>query len=167
MRGYEIRKEIAESTSFFWTESNGQLYPALKKCIEKDFIHIQAASTLAVGKDKKIYAIPRQGESHLQNWLTESVRKSTVRNELLLKLFFGNNASIENNINHLQNKTHELEQGLQTYLVIKQNLANNQQKSPHLPYWLMTLEYGISQSESYLKWCRRSITTLKKLRSNK
>lgn len=163
MSGYQIRKEIKESTEFFWTESNGQLYPALKKCIEDGFIKTQATSVLPVGKDKKTYAITLKGKKHLQNWLAESVRKSTARNELLLKLFFGNSTSLENNILHLQNKALDLEKGLQTYRIIKQSLLKNEQQSPHLPYWLITLEFGIAQSESCLQWCKQSIKKLEVL----
>jgi PadR family transcriptional regulator AphA len=31
MSGYDIRKTVQESIRFFWSESYGQIYPALKR----------------------------------------------------------------------------------------------------------------------------------------
>ena len=38
MSGYDIRQNFQESLNFFWNESYGQIYPALKRLLARGFI---------------------------------------------------------------------------------------------------------------------------------
>ena len=38
MSGYDIKKEIEESISNFWTESYGQIYPVLKSLVAEKLV---------------------------------------------------------------------------------------------------------------------------------
>src|SRR5260221_14788803 len=57
MSGYEIKKAIQRSTAFFWSESEGQIYPALAQCLEKGWVTCQAASSKTSSREKKTYKI--------------------------------------------------------------------------------------------------------------
>ena len=98
----------------------------------------------------------------LKEWLQENVRRSTARNELLLKLFFGANAPIEDNIHHLYHAKKELIVQLKTYEIIKKKLVTDNAESSNLNYWLITLDYGIQHAKCTLKWCETSLKKLNK-----
>src|SRR5689334_9730249 len=86
MSGYEIKQAIQQSTAFFWSESDGQIYPTLAQCVEKGWAtyHEEASKT---ARSKKIYKITPAGKKELTCWLVKKVQNTPLRNELLLKLF--------------------------------------------------------------------------------
>ena len=91
MSGYDIRRNLEESLSYFWSESYGQIYPALRK--------LEAARLIAPVKQaapdtrrRKLYTLTAAGRARLRTWLSEPPKPQPPRNELLLKLFFGRHA---------------------------------------------------------------------------
>ena len=99
MSGYEIKKMMAGSTNYFWSESNGQIYPTLAKLAKAKLVTIEEQMTGS--KQRKVYSLTKSGKNSLQQWLRESVEYSPQRDELLLKLFFGKNISPKISINHI------------------------------------------------------------------
>src|SRR5947209_12398713 len=99
--GYDIKKYMEQSTSNFWNESYGQIYPILKELVNEG---------LATSRDKKqeskperyVYTLTEKGQQELERWLTEAIEYTVERNELLLKLFFGRHTSIAQNIKQVQ-----------------------------------------------------------------
>lgn len=156
MSGYEIRQTIKTSTAFFWSESEGQIYPALTECVETGL----ATCREKISKDnriKKIYTITKKGRKALSDWLAEEVQPSTIRNELLLKLFFGNNISEEENLLHIKNQEKKLKKHLKMLEGLYHQLSVDEKNSPHLKYWLITIDYGIKIVKAKLKWCQDSM----------
>ena len=67
MSGYDVRKEIQESISNFWTESYGQIYPALKSLVAEKLV--TRTVQRGVGKpDRHVYA-----ESGAQRVVTKTL----------------------------------------------------------------------------------------------
>ncbi len=129
--GYDIKKFMECSTSNFWNESYGQIYPILKQLVEEG---LAASHTeKQEGKPEKyIYTLTEQGKEGLRDWLSESVESSVERNELLLKLFFGAHIPLEKNKEHVQT----------------------------LSYRLLTVRYGIHRCRAMLTWCDETLVTL-------
>ena len=163
MSGYDIRKAIKDSTSFFWSESDGQLYPALAKCVELGYTTFEEVPSDKKLKAKKIYTITEQGAIALKEWLTTEAQPKTQRSEFLLKIFFGANVAIEENIQHLRNKQRELKQKQLFLKRYHQDLKQKNGESKDTIYWLLTLDYGIHQIESSLAWCNNAIKKLEEL----
>jgi DNA-binding PadR family transcriptional regulator len=85
--GYDIKQVVDYSTRFFWGASYGQIYPELRR--------LEAAG-LAVSRDeprggvrRRVYRITPAGERAVHAWLAEPQEQYEVRDEGLLKLFFG------------------------------------------------------------------------------
>lgn len=98
--GYDVKKFMEGSTSNFWSESYGQIYPILKQLVEGGLAarHTEKQE----GKPEKyIYTLTEQGKKELREWLSESSAPAPERNELLLKLLFGAHVSIEKNREHI------------------------------------------------------------------
>src|ERR1700710_583796 len=94
MSGYQIRQEIADSIAYFWTESYGQIYPALKRLAARKLIAPARLDTVKSGKGR-IFSLTGQGKTALTEWLAQEPEPQPPRNQLLLKLFFGRAMSPE------------------------------------------------------------------------
>src|ERR1700729_1070565 len=91
MSGYDMRHLIAESIGPFWSERNGQIYPALKRMTAQGLVAKKTERT--PGKpDRHVYSLTPAGAKRLREWLSTPVAEAVVRNELLLKVFFGAHA---------------------------------------------------------------------------
>ncbi len=91
--GYEIGKTIQNSTKYFWSESDGQLYPILKQLTKEELVICVEPETLPGKRSKKIYELTDKGQAALLVWLRQHPTTFTVRNEFLLQLFFGHQLS--------------------------------------------------------------------------
>ncbi len=160
LSGYEIIKLIQTSTEHFWSESVGQIYPALSKCVTDGFAVCNEELASKSSRGKKIYSITPAGRKVLTEWLKKTPKNASVRNELLLKLFFGNNTDTKDTIHHVRHRQKEIESTLVAYKTMKKELIDIHHDSPHLKYWLITLNYGITLSEAELSWCEYTLKTL-------
>src|SRR5690242_10382811 len=88
MSGYDIRKESEQSIGYFWSESYGQIYPALRDLKAQGLIR-RRPGPRGGGRDRHVYEITERGREALAAWRAEPPRDMPLRNELLLKLFFG------------------------------------------------------------------------------
>src|ERR1700754_1627141 len=86
MSGYGMRTVISQSIGHFWSESFGQIYPALKRltaegCVEKETERQKGRP------DRNVYSLTAKGRERLREWLVVPAVPEVPRNELLLKLF--------------------------------------------------------------------------------
>ncbi|MDO8953628.1 MAG: PadR family transcriptional regulator [Gammaproteobacteria bacterium] len=159
MSGYDISKAIKSSTHHFWAESEGQLYPALAACVKLGWAKCKEAAADSK-RAKKIYSITASGKKELAAWLKKEPQEALVRNELLLKLFFGRNVAKLDNLQHIAHQQQRLEAELGTYSAMREELIKRHGNSPHLQYWLITLDYGLKSAKAELAWCKDTIKIL-------
>jgi PadR family transcriptional regulator AphA len=150
MSGYDIKKEMDESTQYFWQESPGQIYPILAKLLREKLVTCTNSSTSG-SRVRNIYKITATGLKELKTWLAQDVMHPTPRNELLLKLFFGKNSADEINHYHVKKYHQQLKNKLKQYEQAYKNIKHD--PSEHAPYWLMTLKYGEKILHAQLEWC--------------
>ena len=101
MSGYEIKTFMRQSTDNFWTESDGQLYPALSQLKKEECIAYKTpvASSL---RDIKIYRLTKKGKTELKKWMMQEPETQSVRNEFMLKVFFGANVAPQTILEHIR-----------------------------------------------------------------
>ena len=157
--GYDIKKEMDSSTQNFWSESYGQIYPNLKKLAGAGLVTLDTQKQ--EGKpDRKVYTITPAGHKALVMWLETPPSSAPPRNELLLKLFFGQRSSPEVAARHVEEYKTQLQNDLTTYRELERWIKTEYADHPGLPYWLITLNYGRYEAEALLKWCDETLTTL-------
>ncbi len=162
MSGYDIKKRIEGSISNFWSESYGQIYPILKRLVSEQFV-TKTVERQSGKPDRHVYALTERGRKELQRWLTEGIVPKVERNELLLRLFFGEEAAVTVSIEHVE-KYKELQlQLLEKYSAIEKEIKATYVNDSNLPYWLMTLRYGQHVSQALLHWCDETLVTLNKI----
>ncbi len=156
--GYDLKKHMEASTQYFWKESFSSIYPVLEE-LEKQKLIVEVEKTRKSNRTCNIYTLTPKGRTTLKNWLMQPPENMQLRNELLLKLFFGKMVPIEINIEHLEQQKKELEIKLSTYRQIKDELSNDH--SLDSVYSLITLDHGIRQVSTSLEWCDSAIKTLR------
>jgi len=157
--GYDIKKLMEQSTSNFWNESYGQIYPMLKQFVNEELA--TSHTEKQEGKPERyVYALTSKGLEELRQWLAEPIEYTVERNELLLKLFFGRQASLTDNIEHVQRFRVLQEELLRKYQGIEAYLKANCADDPDRCYSLITVRYGIHRCQALLAWCDETIATL-------
>ena len=162
MSGYEIKKRIEGSTSNFWSESYGQLYPTLKQLAEAG-LTVSHTEKQEGKPERYIYALTDKGWEALRHWLAEETDHPTQRIELLLKLFFGRQAPAAVSIEHVQKFRALQVQLLEKYVGIEAYLQACAEDDADVPYSLITLSYGKHECNALLAWCDETIATLQRL----
>jgi DNA-binding PadR family transcriptional regulator len=85
--GYDIKQLTDRSTRFFWGASYGQIYPELRR-LERAGLAASDEQPRG-GVRRVVFRITPAGERAVHAWLTEPEEQYEVRDEGLLKLFFG------------------------------------------------------------------------------
>lgn len=160
MSGYEITKAIKSSTQFFWSESPGQIYPTLAQCVKEALVFCNDEASGKNQRAKKTYTITEKGREMLAFWLEYAPQPDVIRNELLLKLFFGRNGKAQDMIYHLMHQKKANEAGLSFLNSLQNKLSLKNADSPDLKYWLITIDYGIKITEAELSWCEAALKVL-------
>lgn len=159
--GYDLKKHMELSTQYFWKETFSSIYPILED-LEKQKLIVRIDVPTRSDRKRNVYSLTPQGRKVLEEWLTQTPDDIQVRNELLLKLFFGKLVPVEINIKHLEEYRKELTKKLSAFREIENQLRST--NSLESLYSLIALDHGISQASTSLAWCERAI---KILRSNK
>ena len=159
--GYDLKKAIERSTGNFWQESYGQIYPILRKLHAQGLVDKRKASSSAA-RQRFEYTITKGGKRALRAWLKEPLRPSPVRNELLLKIFFGSGASkavIKRHVLASRDRQVEL---LERYRGIQEQLTREHGDSKDLDYWLLTARYGELLCQARLVWAEEALRVVTK-----
>jgi DNA-binding PadR family transcriptional regulator len=162
MSGYDIKKEVEQSISNFWTESYGQIYPVLRNLITEKLV-TKTVEREAGKPDRHVYALTAKGRKELRRWLREGFAPKIQRDEFLLKLFFGEEVTPRTNIAHLV-QFREVQRGLlQKYAAVEKQITREYADNSNAPYWLMTVRYGQHVSRALLVWCDKTLAELRRI----
>ncbi|MGE5398094.1 MAG: PadR family transcriptional regulator [Chitinophagales bacterium] len=156
--GYDIKKHC-DNLSYFWNENYSRIYPVLKQMEEEGLV----TQTEEKGKGrppKNVYFITPKGKEEYIKWLMLPVEPSSLRSELLLKLFFSSDIPVNNMIQKLQAELAE-------QMKIRDSLDNQVRQlkaqewdNRKLPVWLSIMNYRKIMSEAETRWCGETIKLL-------
>jgi DNA-binding PadR family transcriptional regulator len=157
--GYDIHKTIQGSVGYFWGESFGQIYPALKRLAAEGLI-VPAESVSAARPKRQEYSLTPAGHARLKEWLAVPYRDDPPRNEFLLKLFFGREAAPAVSIGHIREFQDRLRRLLATLLEIETLGRARHSDHPHFPFWMLTHSFGVAQIRAALEWSESALAML-------
>jgi PadR family transcriptional regulator AphA len=164
MSGYDVRQLIPWSIGHFWSESYGQIYPALKQMTAAGLV-AKKTERQKGRPDRNVYSLTRAGREELREWLALPPVEAVPRQELMLKIFFGAHAAKGVNREHVAAFLAEHEQALRVYAATEKRLKQEEAADPQLPYWLMTLNFGRHRSRAFVNWARETLEELERLES--
>ena len=159
MSGYEINKNLKENTKFFWSESFGQVYPALTELTNEKLIELCDTQNKIKGrKPKQIYSITSIGREKLIAWLQKSVELQNNRNELLLKLYFGWNLGNQECIFHIKARQIKLQEKLKKINNLYERV--HRESSEQAFHHKLTLMHALKIKSAEISWCEDVIKML-------
>lgn len=87
--GYDLKRAINRSTYFIWNATGPQIYNTLHDLRVEGYITSRLLPQ--TGKpDKHIHTITASGRAALKEFVGKPIRASVTRDEVLLRIFFGN-----------------------------------------------------------------------------
>ncbi len=161
--GYELKKMVEGSIGNFWSESFGQIYPALKRMVADGLAEVSDDEGTG-GRERKVYRLTSTGHERLRAWLAMPAVEQVPRNELLLKLFFGDQADRSKLCALVEEKRARIAEDLVRFDGIEASISTAYPGHPGLPFWLMTVRYGKAEAHGLLAWCDECLQTFKEMR---
>ncbi|MGA9063359.1 MAG: PadR family transcriptional regulator [Terracidiphilus sp.] len=160
MSGYDLGQLIRASIGHFWNESYGQIYPNLKKLAAEGLVSVKTERHK--GKpDRQVYSITPTGRARLAKWLAVEPQPEIPRNELLLKLFFGVQASPQTLIGFVERMAKRETAVLQKLERMEHEEIAKLQHYPDAPYWKMAVRFGQLELAAHLRWAHETLAALR------
>ena len=164
--GYEIKKLLSETTSHFWKESYGQIYPSLESLVEEG--QIEVASRETDGRERVRYRILPPGREELTSWIrSPQFQMKPGRNELLLKLFFARREDASPLIHQVQEYRAQMGRAAAAYEAFDSDTDNDDIQPDSRLLIGTTIDYGVEAARMQMAWCDRTLKLLEGLASDK
>lgn len=156
--GYEIRKLIALTVGHFWNESFGQLYPELRRLTKLGWITTVADATAT--RRRARYRITAAGRRVLAAWLAQPPKTERVRNELLLKVFFGHEMQSDALHAHLRNARDRWHADAERLAETQRQLIADDSELAELVYYIATVRHGRWVRAARMRWAEETLELL-------
>jgi DNA-binding PadR family transcriptional regulator len=165
MSGYDLGVSIRASVGHIWNESYGQIYPNLKKLAAGGFV--TSKTERQKGKpDRRIYSVTKKGLERLTKWLAVPPQPEIARNELLLKLFFGPQTSLQVLIAHVELMAERERPVLLEFSRLEHEEIPQLEQYAGAPFWKMAARFGQMELEAHLRWAEETLKELHKMAGN-
>jgi len=165
LSGYDLKKRIDGSLSYFWAAGFGQIYPSLN-LLERNGWVSKKAEDKEGGREKILYSITESGRKELLTWLSTPVEKEYVKFEILLKLFFGSQIKADKNIENVKDFKDRYIGQLGILKHFDENLRNHLGESEDHLYYLLTVLFGEKLYKAYVEWADEAIEVLENSKKN-
>lgn len=152
MSGYDMKKFCEQSLAHFWHESYGNLYPRLRRLEGAGLVQSRREARERA-PDANVYALTAAGRHRFTRWLEEEPEPERVRNELLLKIFFGARFDPARAAELVRRDREQQREKLDGYREIERMLSAELADHPDAVFWLMTLRRGQLLTEARIRWC--------------
>lgn len=153
--GYDLKREFERRMSHFWAESVGQIYPTLRKLLEDGLVRARREPGSG-RRARTVYAITDRGQRELRDWLQEPPQAEQVRNEILLKLYFGPELGVETALAYLTRFEAGQERALEVMESFKQEITEVAGTDEQELFWQITLGAGLHVARARIAWCQES-----------
>ena len=149
--GYEIKQTVELSIRFFWTISQAQIYPSLKRLEHAGLI--EGRDEPRGKRQRRVYEITADGEAVLRQWLRrEEPIPFELRDLGLVKLFFADALEPDEALALLANVQRRSEERVAALSEIESTaLAAEIEGNAHP---LLTLQMGIAFHRAMIDVCR-------------
>jgi DNA-binding PadR family transcriptional regulator len=157
--GADIKRFVDDSIGHFWAESYGNLYPRLHEMEEAGLVE-RRTEARDDGPDAFVYSITPAGRRDFLEWMSRACREQRVRDELLLRVFFGREIPLERTSDQIERFAERQREILVTFESVRQRIDTEYAADPNRPFWLLTLRRGQLVAEARLRWAEESLAAL-------
>ncbi len=164
--GYDLKLAFASSIGMFWDASLPQIYRTLGQMGKNGWLSYRIEQQN--GKpNRKIYSLTASGKKELNEWLSKPLEFPKVRkNEMLIKIFFGNKISKKDLIKHFKEwrgSAASLQKKLEKDVKpIVAHYGDVTGAKNDMYFWLLTADYGRRHAKMIVEWCDSALDFLEK-----
>lgn len=159
--GYDLKKDFEEQISSFWSESLGQIYPALKQMHDESLVSVSVKKTKG-RPERKVYRITKKGETVFHQWLKLPAEPIKWRNELLLKVFFGPAMETDDVLEHVHRFQTTEKEKKKLYEYFANEIETRDASPKRRLYWRLALSSGKHINKARLSWCKEAIDEIQR-----
>lgn len=157
MSGYHIKTWVDEGVGYFVDMDYKQIYPTLKRIVDEG-LAVYDIEKSGNRPESKVYRLTDKGINVFKEWLASPIDyKKRSTNELMLKLFFGQNTSVKTNMDHLKKYKDYTVKRLQNIKEVKKCLENDENKDASWHYRMTTVMRGVLSLQAELDWCDQTM----------
>ena len=166
MTGYEIKTAFEDSLNHFWHAQTSQIYRELQ-LLEKNG-WVTATRVEQKGRpDKNVLSITQSGRDELKKWLNDASAASTMRNGMLMKVFFRGEYGIDENIVYfrsLAKRKMVFPRGSEVTEELSDNYSSQIDEPLKAIYWKFTIDFGVMFERMIQEWCNNCANELERLK---
>jgi len=155
LTGAEIKEYCQSRFGQFWSESYGQIYPALKMLCDQGLI--RKADDNELGKFKK-YEIQAAGRAFLREWLEMPSSDRLVRDELILKMFSASMVEPEIFLSDVEAALNKNAESIAKIEIGIATLREMNAAKPDADYWALILRSGQLMANARQTWLEEVLT---------
>jgi DNA-binding PadR family transcriptional regulator len=163
LSGYDLNKAFQSSIQHFWNTEQSQIYRALHKLAELGWVEVETIAQADL-PNKKLYRLTAAGRAELQRWLAAPAPITPSHEAWLGQIFFGAELDAGSLVAVLRARVAELERILARFTTEvpagAAAYAETFAAPDDLPFWLLTLEYGIEKLRFDIAWAERAAALL-------
>lgn len=156
MTGYALREEIRTTLGHFWSESFGQIYPALAELERQGLVERGGAANTR----SSTFAITPAGTSRLRERLAEPAQPARPRNGVMLRLFFGRQLGPEACRELVDQARTQAQDQLVHLAAARRELQGDRDHLRDSPYWLLTISAGEHGARATIAWAEETLAAL-------
>ncbi|RPH75219.1 PadR family transcriptional regulator [bacterium] len=161
--GYELKKVFADSSVFYWSGNNNQIYTALVQLHKEKLVtqEIEHQETLPA---RKTYTITPEGQAVLKRWLLSAPELPEFHNNFLIQLTWADMLEPKELDSLLANYEAELSVQILMQQEKARRPATSPSRTPREVYlWEMISHNIVSIYENELSWVHQLRSGLKTL----
>ena len=155
MTGYALREEIVSTLGHFWSESFGQIYPALARLEREHLVERRDGGTRT-----SRFAITPTGLTRLRELLAEPPQVVKPRNGVLLRLFFGRQLGPERCRELVRERRDAAVRQLADLAGARAEVEADASLTDQAPYILLTVSAGEHSARAAIAWADEALATL-------
>jgi PadR family transcriptional regulator AphA len=157
--GYSLKRMISKVSDFYWSESNAQIYPVLKKLEEQQLVRSKIDITSGA-RNKRIFSITKKGLSELMKWLETDCELALYREEFLLQLSLSQHLKKAQLIKKIEYYRESIIGKLEKLNDILKHIKTQHEGKLDQRFLLLTFEHVKFVLEAKVKWCNQTLSSL-------
>ena len=162
MTGYALREQIRDTLGHFWSESFGQIYPALAVLEGQGLVERNPSD----GSRSTTYGITDAGIARLRELLAEPPQESRPRNGLMLRLFFGAQLGADACRELILQARESAEEQLSELDLARQELLRDPGLAEAARYITLTISAGEHSARATITWANEALDQLAEMDSS-
>jgi DNA-binding PadR family transcriptional regulator len=155
MTGYALREEIVSTLGHFWSESFGQIYPALAQLEQQHLVERRGDGTRSSS-----FAVTPAGLARLRDLLAEPAQVARPRNGVLLRLFFGRQLGPSRCRELVRERRESAVRSLAELARARADVEGDPSLREQAPYILLTISAGEHSAHAAISWADEALATL-------